>query len=214
MVFYLSPTRTPSNLILQTGAEMDKLTSGSVEADRGIHTSLAIAQLSNAFPFGIEGSPERAMDFLLKHLPAQYRAWSLCETYMEHASWIIRLMERDEIIDEILIPIYKEKDDTDSEAPRSISYHKLAVLFLVFAIGARVDLTLEPCKRSFLPHTFNSFMFSDNTESKTFYHLGRACLSMCSVFDSPEIATVQAVVLMGFYDALCETPTLDRPVSY
>lgn len=37
----------------------------------------------------------------------------------------------------------------------------------------------------------------DNTESETYYHLSCACLSLRSIFDSPEIATVQAVVLMA-----------------
>jgi len=163
--------RTSSNLKLQTGADMDKLASGSVEADEGTHISLEIARLSNAFPFGVEGSPERAMDLLLQYLPVQYRAWSLCETYLEHASWVFRPMERDEIIDDILTPIYKymkEKDGTGSEAPRSISYHKLAVLFLVFAIGASVDLTLEPCEPSFFRHSLNYSCYQITLSPKHF----------------------------------------------
>ena len=197
---------------------MDKHTPEPAEADEGTQISLEIARLSNAFPFGVEGSSERVMDLLLNYLPVQYRAWSLCETYQEHASWACRLLERDEIIDDILTPIYKymkEKDGTDPESPRSISYHKLAVLFMVFAVGASVDLTLEPCERRFLLHNLNVFMLSGNTESKTFYQLSRACLSMRSVFDSPEIATVQAVALMGVYYGLSGTSsTMDGSVSH
>lgn len=39
----------------------------------------------------------------------------------------------------------------------------------------------------------------DSAESETYYHLGCACLSLRSVFDSPEVYTVQAVVLMAAF---------------
>lgn len=56
-------------------------------------------------------------------------------------------MKRDEIVDDILTPVYrqmKERQGAGFGTGWSISYHKLAVLFLVFALGAQVDLTLEP----------------------------------------------------------------------
>lgn len=89
------------------------------------------------------------LDQLFDHLPSQPRAWSLCETYMEQASWAFRPIKRDEIIDDILTPTYKalkERRATGSLGAHNVSSHKLAVLFIVFALGALVDLTLEPCE--------------------------------------------------------------------
>ncbi len=40
---------------------------------------------------------------------------------------------------------------------------------------------------------------SDSDESERYYHLSRAALSLDSVFDSPEIATLQAVSLLAAY---------------
>ena len=68
---------------------------------------------------------------------------------MEHASWIFRPLKRDEMIDEIISPVYKamkDKQTSGSNAIQSISPHKLAVLFIVFSVGAQLDLTLEPCE--------------------------------------------------------------------
>ncbi|KDR83850.1 hypothetical protein GALMADRAFT_1339423 [Galerina marginata CBS 339.88] len=149
--------------------------------------SLEIARLSAAFPFGADGSVDRPMEFLFEHLPPEPRAWSLCETYLEHSTWAFRPIKRDELIDDILSPIYKtvKEKQTIGTFTSTVTAHKLATMFLIFAAGALVDLTLEPCKY--------------NKEAETYYQLGRASLSLRSVFDSPEIATVQAVLLMATY---------------
>lgn len=123
----------------------------SSEDDEIPTVSPEISRLSHAFPFGTEGNAEKAMDLLFNYLPSQPRAWSLCETYMEHAAWSFRPIKRDEMIDEILSPTYKalkgrQAGGENENALHTVSSHKLAVLFLVFALGALVDLTLEPCE--------------------------------------------------------------------
>lgn len=114
---------------------------------------LEVARLSNSFPFTADGSVnwEKALDTLIDHLPERPRAWALCETYLEHASWSFRPIQRDEIVDDILTPAYrcaKERKNGAVIAAQIISSHKLAVLFILFAIGSLVDLTLEPCTSS------------------------------------------------------------------
>ncbi|GLB33705.1 putative fungal specific transcription factor [Lyophyllum shimeji] len=172
-----------SEALFLAGAEMEDAAPG-VESDRLHPAPSEVPWLSNAFPFGVGGNSDKGMDILFDSLPPQPRAWSLCETYLEHATWMFRPIKRDELVDDILIPIYKSlkaRRANESSEPDEISPHKLAVLFLVFAIGALVDLTLEPY----------------NAESEKYYHLSMACLSLRSVFESPEISTVQAVVLLG-----------------
>ncbi|KAG6837547.1 hypothetical protein H0H93_007728 [Arthromyces matolae] len=175
----------------EAGAELDRMASGG-ENDSTIEVSPEVSQLSSGFPFSVPTSPEKyeeALDILFGYLPSQPRAWSLCETYIEHASWAFRPLKRDEIIDDTLSPIYKslkERRATNFPGPHTIFPHKLAVLFLIFALGALVDLTLEPY----------------NAEAIKYVHLSRACLSLRSIFESPEVTTVQAVVLMGAFHGL------------
>ena len=179
----------------------------AVENDKVSRVSTEITGLSG-FPFGTGESTEVSLHLILSHLPSQQRAWGLYEAYVEHAACMFRPLKRDEMVDEILSPVYKAMKDgqtSGSQAFESISPHKLAILFLVFALGALVDLTLEPCKHSYCSswcHWFTILFFPpDNAESEMYYHLGCACLSLRSIFDSPEIATVQALTLMGVFHA-------------
>ena len=120
----------------------------SSEHDKISQVSPEITGLSR-FPFGSGEPTAETLELILSYLPPRPRAWSLYETYMEHASWIFRPLKRDEMIDEIMAPVYKamkDKQISGSNAIESISPHKLAALFLVFSVGAKVDLTLEPSK--------------------------------------------------------------------
>ena len=177
-----------------------------MEDDEASKVSPEITRLST-FPFGSGETTGTSLDVILNHLPPQPRAWSLYETYAEHVSWLFGPVKRDEMIDDILSPIYKatkENQTFGSNPLESLSPHKSAVLFFVFAMGALVDLTLEPCEllHHCLPGANECLSMpftSDSTESETYYHLGCACLSLRSVFDSPEIHTVQAVFLMAAF---------------
>jgi hypothetical protein len=127
----------------------------ALEYDKTPRVSAEIIGFSK-FPFGAEEPTGITLELILSYLPSQPRAWSLCETYLEYASWIFRPLRREEMIDEILSPVYKamkHKQTSGSSAIESISPHKLAVLLLVFTLGALVDLTLEPCKYSVLCFT-------------------------------------------------------------
>ncbi|EAU84699.2 hypothetical protein CC1G_00218 [Coprinopsis cinerea okayama7 len=163
------------------GAEAGaNLNESETDDDEPTEVSVHIARILST-----EGNFEKAMDILFDHLPEQPRAWALCETYLEQAAWASKPIKRDEVIEDILSPTYKAlKTRHSSDAPvASFSPHKLSVLYMIFAIGALVDLTLEPCSK----------------EAENYYYLSRACLSLRSVFDSPEVSTVQALLLMGGY---------------
>ncbi|KAJ7667924.1 fungal-specific transcription factor domain-containing protein [Mycena polygramma] len=183
---YFGPSAGSETLFL-AGAEMEEMASSN-DFDEFPPLSVEIARLSNSFPFSAGGPPGRALDLLFDSLPDQPRAWSLCETYLEQCAWQFRPITREEMIDDFLTPIYKswrEKRawNNETDFPHTISPHRMAVLFMFFALGALVDLTLEP----------------HNAESDRYYHASRASLALRSVFDSPEMATVQAVLLMATY---------------
>ncbi|KAF8974208.1 fungal-specific transcription factor domain-containing protein [Flammula alnicola] len=181
---YFGPSAGSETLFMAGAA----LAQSAGDDDYYAPVSLEIARLSASFPFGADGNVDKPLDFLFDHLPPEPRAWSLCETYMEQSTWAFRPLNREELIDEILSPIYKvvkQKQTTGSYTLHAVSAHKLAVMFLIFSVGALVDLTLQPCSK----------------EADLYYHLGRGCLSLRSVFESPEISTVQAVLLMAYYHA-------------
>lgn len=136
-------------IVHQAGAEFEPPPDDEAYQDTHL-VSNEIARLMASFPFGTdEANAEIVLNQLLDHLPSQPRAWSLCETYMEQASWAFRPIKRDEIIDDILTPTYKalkQRQATGSLGSHNVSSHKLGVLFIVFSLGALVDLTLEPCE--------------------------------------------------------------------
>ncbi|KAJ8523464.1 hypothetical protein ONZ45_g55 [Pleurotus djamor] len=171
-----------SETLFLAGAELD---AAADDVDRNLPT-IDIARYFNVFPFSGEGvwDNENAIDTLFNHLPSHARATSLCETYLEQGTWSNRPIRREELIDDILAPVYKQLKQRQDHVPVTpVSPHRLAALFMVFSLGALVDLTLPP----------------DSAEAQEYYHLARAALSLRSMFDSPEINTVQALLLMAAF---------------
>jgi hypothetical protein len=140
------------------------------------------------FPLGEGGAWDvtHTLNTLISFLPPKARASALCEVYLEQACWTGRPIWRHELINEVVTPIYQHynrvKDSTfDVQIPLNVTAHKLAVLFLVFCLGALMDLTIP----------------AYSAEADNYFNLGRASLTVLSVFDATEIWTVQAVLIMA-----------------
>ncbi|KAJ3776587.1 fungal-specific transcription factor domain-containing protein [Lentinula raphanica] len=187
-----------SETLLLAGAEMEPSWTPFDDQPSTALLTQDILKLSTLFPMCAEANLEKTMDVLFSHLPERPRAWALCETYLEQASWQFQPIRRDELIDDILAPIYRSRKDRaspDWNQPHTITPHRLATLYIVFAIGALVDLTLEPY----------------SSEAENFALLCRAAISLRSVFDSPEICTVQTIALLAHYHAFAgKRYTLDN----
>ena len=124
------------------------------------------------------------MALLFAGLPPRPRAWSLCETYLEHSSWYFQLVLRSEFIAEVLTPIYNAKHQRESgDYETETSPHTFAFLFLVFAQAVLLDLTVP----------------AYDEEAETFHYYACAALALRSLVDSPTIETVQSVLLMAHY---------------
>jgi hypothetical protein len=121
----------------------------------------------------------------LCYLPPKLRAWSLCETFWEQGSWNGEIVQRDELVDEILNPIYNIQEKLTASALNELTadVHKLSVLFFIFAIASLVDMTLPP----------------DNDEADFYFELGRSALALSSLFTSPKLSTIQALMMMAIY---------------
>ncbi|KZP18386.1 hypothetical protein FIBSPDRAFT_595351 [Athelia psychrophila] len=131
---------------------------------------------------------ESAMTMLFAGLPPRTRAWSLCETYLEHSCWYTQLATRQGLIEDVLTPVYnakKEREDParEWESSTQISPHKLAFLYLVFAQAVLVDLTLP----------------AYHVDGETYHHYARAAMALRPLFDSPTVETVQAIISMSHY---------------
>lgn len=119
-------------------------------------------------------------------LPPRSRAWTLCQIYLEQYSWFFRPISRDELFSEVLEPVYSQKDLRLSSALDIAQRrpHRLAVLLLIFAAACSMDSNLPA--------------FSN--EARDYYRLGKAALGLQSVFESPQMETVQAVALAAAFD--------------
>lgn len=152
--------------------------------------SAEISQLASSLPFSLTGIPdydrcESILDSLFSLLPPYPRATALCETYMENAAWIFRPIRREELIDDILTPVYtlaQMRKNNTSSPDTECTAHTIAVLYMIFTQGALMDLTLPPC----------------NQEAENYFQLGRVALSLHPVLETPTTQTVQALALMGY----------------
>ncbi|TFK50007.1 hypothetical protein OE88DRAFT_1661491 [Heliocybe sulcata] len=175
--------------LLLAGAELE---GAPLRRDDNSAMNDELQRLLGRYPMDLLGKPnDEVLELAWNELPPQTRAWSLCETYFEHASWFYSACTRDEVVNDVMAPVYKMvKDrthpDFNSGHLSSIDPHVIAVLYFVFAIGALMDLTLP----------------AYNSEAERYFRLGRAALSLRSVVDSPIIETVQAMGLMGAYHGL------------
>ncbi|KAF7975554.1 hypothetical protein HWV62_43752 [Athelia sp. TMB] len=116
----------------------------------------------------------KAMDMLLSYLPSRSLALSLCETFVAQASWLLQPVKQDELIQDILTPIYiakEERENAQSAFALHLSPHKLSTIFSVFALAILGDLTLP----------------AFNEEGDRYHHCARAALALRSVFDSPKL---------------------------
>ena len=115
------------------------------------------------------------------HLPSWERAWSLAETYLEQAAWLFRAVSPQQLKEEMLPIIYKRRAPLDASHEYD-GPHDLALLYMVLAVGALVDLTQEPY----------------NAEAEHYYNLGKAAVTLQSIFDKPELVT------MSIYNAMSQ----------
>jgi hypothetical protein len=128
---------------------------------------------SQAFPFTPMG-PITPLD----------RAKYLMQTYFEQASWLFRSVSQEQVMDE-LIPMYYS-NSTAMPPDESKGVHELGLLLLIFAIGALVDLTQQ----------------ASNSEAEHYHQLARASICLQPVMEKPSLVTIQALHLLGAYNAM------------
>ncbi|KAL5487639.1 hypothetical protein ACEPAI_5747 [Sanghuangporus weigelae] len=131
-------------------------------------------------------------------LPSYERGSALIEAYLQNISWLVKMVDREQITEELMPQIYRRKRPGRSSAShetRPTHPHALALLLAVFATGAVADLTLPPW----------------NEEADLYYHLSWTAMGLESLFNSTNLYTIQALAVLGGYDIFsCRTSTLEN----
>ncbi|KAG6808486.1 hypothetical protein H0H92_003983 [Tricholoma furcatifolium] len=144
-----------------------------------------------SFPFSPPGIvPATVQPMIETFLPTIERAIELCETFMEHLSWMFQIVTRQQVIKELIPTIYKRV---------RVSYgpHDLSLMLIVLGIGTLVDLNLPPY----------------SLEAQHYYRLSQAALALQPALGQ-SIVTVKSLVtgrpptiLSEYID--CHIPTVD-----
>ncbi|KAG7093834.1 hypothetical protein E1B28_007473 [Marasmius oreades] len=136
-----------------------------------------IPWLSFAFPFA--SSSEGLRGTIISLLPKAPIARHLSNTYYRHAAWMYTPISETEFNDLVFRPLY----ENDPSTYETVSSHSLAIVYMILAIGTLLDLD-KP---------------AHSPEASQLYHLGRAALSIDSVFEEQSIPAIQALLLMCHY---------------
>lgn len=161
-----------------------------------------VIRFCNAFPFTPMGASFDVQELIESYLPSRERAYALANTYLDGAAWLFHAVSKIQLMDEMLPAIYarveaRSLDPTKAsqlQAQHQDAYtgpHDLAVLLMVFSVGALVDLNQEPF----------------NAEAEHYYNLAKAAICLQSVLDKPELATIQALHLMSIFNAMSQPDT-------
>ncbi|KAF9059484.1 hypothetical protein BDP27DRAFT_1238729 [Rhodocollybia butyracea] len=138
--------------------------------------------ISYAFPFTPASlNKDVVRNNIIGLLPDVSLARRLCELYYQHAAWMYTPISKPEFYETVFRPIY----DVNAAFP-NIGSHSLALIYMILAIGALLDLDQQ----------------SHSPAASRFYELGQAALAIDSVFEEQSIPAIQALVLMCHYMVL------------
>ncbi|KAL5524585.1 hypothetical protein ACEPAF_9725 [Sanghuangporus sanghuang] len=154
-----------------------------------------------AFPFSPLNLPiQEIRERNQEKLPSFERASALVEAYLENTSWFVKMVDREQIVEELL-PLFYKKRSSSAENVQA-DPHSLTLLFAIFACGAVADLTLPPW----------------NEEADLYYRLAWMGFSLRSIFDGTSLQTIQALAIIASYDVFsCRRNSLEgtcKMISY
>ncbi|CAL1709670.1 unnamed protein product [Somion occarium] len=138
-----------------------------------------------AFPFTPIGAPRSPARVALDAaLPPYARAMTLSRTLLENLSWMFQIVTLRYLTNELIPGIYGYP-----VTGRKSGYgaHDLALLLIVMAVGALVDMTQAPY----------------NAEALRYYVMARAAAGLESMMEKNSLNTVRFLHLLSIYNGLC-----------
>ncbi|KAF7979214.1 hypothetical protein HWV62_43160 [Athelia sp. TMB] len=176
----------PPDIALKAESEPEKNDTSRQAMPELLNSIAAMFPMGSRYPTGPE-TYEQAMSLLFAWLPPRARACDLCEKFLARVTWLFRPVKRDELMGDILDPVYaakQEHDDPHCATAIKVSPHKVSTLYSIFALGSLVDPT-QPIWNS--------------EEAERYHHCARAALALRSIFDSPMVETVLAILVLSYY---------------
>ncbi|KAF8958939.1 hypothetical protein BDZ97DRAFT_1428180 [Flammula alnicola] len=144
------------------------------------YLSPEINQCYQSFPFTPPNVVAASVQNMIESfLPSIDRAITLCDTFLEHLSWMFHIVSRHKLVNELIPIIYKQN-------PVLYGPHDLALLLIVLGIGSLVDLNLPPY----------------NLEAQHYYRLSRATLALQPVLGAQSMVTIKVLHLMSIYNGM------------
>ncbi|KAK1221049.1 hypothetical protein PQX77_016095 [Marasmius sp. AFHP31] len=234
----VSPTSTSNSFFSAPSTATAFSSGGNVEAE----LSATFTLFSRAFPFTPLGLPLSEVHSLIRsHLPPRETALELVQIFFDQISWLFRGLTREQVFEDMIPAIYGSRqlyghghedgseDVTMGKGPGNLQEdhganpeeewngpHSLALLFIVFALGALVrsdekDSGRPPIDRHEEPDTKDTQGSDDVKTSKYhqvppivehYHQLSRAALSLQPILEKPSAVTIQALHLLSIYNAM------------
>ncbi|CAL1714453.1 unnamed protein product [Somion occarium] len=145
-----------------------------------------LSRFSAAFPFTPMGPVNAVMELIESHLPSWERACHLCESYLQNAAWLFRGVSQQQLQLEMLPSIYHRPIPEEAAQVDYSGPHDFALLYLIFALGAVMDLKQDPY----------------NSEGEHYHQLARAALVLQPILEKPSVVTIQALHLLSVYNGM------------
>ncbi|GJJ11196.1 hypothetical protein Clacol_005428 [Clathrus columnatus] len=156
------------------------------ENQRNLSLPPDLILLSALFPFPPE-TVTTHIDDLIHLMPDFDTALNLVNIYFPYSSWCQEPIPREEFMRRIFNECYP--NGAIPTTLQHLSSHKLSVLFMVFALGALMDVNRPLC----------------SVEAEEYHILARACLCIEPVYETSSLHSVQAMHLMIWYYTLAAT---------
>ncbi|THH31848.1 hypothetical protein EUX98_g2353 [Antrodiella citrinella] len=135
-------------------------------------------------PMGIPRSPVRLTIETL--LPPRSRTEELVEIFMENLSWMFQIVTLSYLKTE-LVPMVYRRAAGDLRRAEDYCPHDLALMLIVLAIGALVDLTQRPY----------------NAEAHRYAAMARTAAGLQPLMEDISLATVKFTHLLSIYNGMC-----------
>ncbi len=152
-------------------------------------TRLFCRQNEREFQQELSASIRLPLYALETYLPSWPRASQLCGLYLEQAPWFFGAVKARQLHEELLPLYYVKARPQGIPPPTAPTPHDLALLFVIFCLGAVTDDALPPAP--------------GNEEADRFYTLTRAAIALTPPTDRPpSVCTVQVFSLMAIYQGI------------
>ncbi|EIW75306.1 hypothetical protein CONPUDRAFT_140195 [Coniophora puteana RWD-64-598 SS2] len=184
-----SPAQTPESGTGVAPSDHRGSSAGSSESPP------ANKMFSVSFPFTPVGPRATVQELIESHLPPWDKAEHLLRLYFDNAAWLFHDVSKDQVMKELVPAFYDpgSKDDSSGGSAQlarpnedHCGPHGLCVLFLLFGIGALVDLECSAI----------------SPEAEHFHQIARAALCIQPVLEKPSLVTIQALHLLSVYNAM------------